>query len=214
MEKIIRVTGEGLASVRPDTIEVGLSLSSVNKKYTKSISEVDEMVTAVKSELKKVGVEDVKTTNFSVRQHYSYDGRKNVPDGFETQHLLKISFDYDTNKLGDVIEKITASLAEPRLTLSFTSKNTDKAKEEALKDAVAHAKRDATALAKAAGVKLGDILLVNHSFGEVHVNYPARAEVLGEAAVSYESASVGSFRELDVNDIQIRANVTMEFAIG
>ena len=37
MEKIIRVTGEGLVNVKPDTIEVGLLLEALNKNYGKSL---------------------------------------------------------------------------------------------------------------------------------------------------------------------------------
>ncbi len=218
MEKIIRVTGEGKAFVKPDTIEVGLQISGINKVYSKSLEEVDNKVISLKDEMKKIGIENVKTSSFSIRPRTKrvYERNNNYNDvfeGYETLHSLKISFDFDTAKLGEVVEKIADSIAQPRLSISFTAKNLDGVKEEALAFAVASAKNDAIALAKASGVELGDIVTINHSFGEVRVYRPREAELMADYACEGKMRAGSSLGGISVEDISVEANVTIEWQI-
>lgn len=221
MEKIIRVTGEGRGNVSPDTIEVRLGLTALDKSYSKSLEEVDKKVLKIKAEMKKLDIEDVKTENFSIhpqkrRVYGKANDYKDVFLGFETSHNLRICFDFDCKLLGDVVSSLADSLSEPRFNISFTSKKMEEAKSDALKSAVEKAKSDAEALAAAAGVKLGDILSINHSFGEVHFSYPRSAnyDFAEEACLGKSAASCSeSFRDMSVDDIKIQANVTIEWQI-
>lgn len=217
MEKIIRVTGEGEKGVKPDTIEVALNLNGLNKDYSKSLSLVDEKVIALKDALKSIGIKDVKTQNFSVRQKvkriYTRDNNyKDEFEGFETNHNLKVSFDYDTKKLGEVVNSISATIVEPRLNISFVAKNVEGVKVELLKDAVEKAKVDAQVLADAAGVKLGSIVTINHSFSEVRYDYPQNSEFMAKAC-RYGSSVGSSLDSIEVENIKLSANVTIEWEI-
>ncbi len=216
MDKIIRVTGEGKVSVPPDTIEVGLQLSELDKNYTKSLEKVDKKVNLLKKEMEKIDIKDVKTQNFSVRpkinRTYGNNIYKDKFEGYETYHSLKISFDYNTSKLGEVVNAISTSLSEPRLTISFTVKKLDGLKEKALKNAVENAKKDAEALALALGVELGEILSINHSFGEVRYSYPNSAEFMAKSCEA-ECCAGSSLSEISVDDIDFSANVTIEWKI-
>lgn len=219
MEKIIRVTGEGKVNVKPDTIEVGLLLEALDKKYEKSLKMVDDKVMVLRSEMKKLGIEDVKTQGFSIRPRtnriYKNNNKyENVFEGYETTHDIKISFPFDTQKLGDVVGAIAENILEPRLEINFTAKNVEQAKKNALKEGVQRAREDAEVLAESAGVKLSRILSINHSFGEVRISRPRMQEFMMKEEACYKSASVGSsLSEINVDDIKITANVTIEWEI-
>lgn len=219
MEKIIRVTGEGLVNVKPDTIEVGLLLEALNKNYGKSLKEVDDKVFVLREEMKKLGIEEVKTQSFSIRPrintyYKNNNKREEVFEGYATSHDIVIRFPFDTKKLGEVVGAISKNILEPRLSINFLAKDTEVAKKNALKDAVTKAKVDAEVLAEAAGVKLDEILSINHSFGEVRVSRPRKAEFMSKEATYCEEASIGSsLGGVNVVDIKITANVTIEWKI-
>lgn len=222
MEKIIRVTGRGEFSLAPDTIEVGLVMRALNKNYEKSLSEVNEKVEAVKQAVIKAGVEEknILTNNFSVyprtRSVKKLSGYEEEFAGFETTHNLIISFDYDTIMLGNIIDSLSNAIAEPRLSIGFKRKNTDGIKEQLLKDAVSNAKCDAESLAMAAGVKLGEVLCINHSFQEVYINSPRNYDMAMEELdfAHAKKASIGSsLSNINVGDIKYQATATIDYKI-
>ena len=221
MDKIIRVTGEGVVSVPPDTICVSLSIRELDSSYSKSLEAVDKKVTLLKESLAKVGVDEknVVTQDFRITQRVDrvyQELTKKYKDkflGYETSHLLEVRFDYDTNMLGDVVNAISKADIEPRLDISFeVKKGKDEINERALKMAVDNAEKDAKTLAVAAKVKLGDILSINHSFSEVRVSRPAPAMM---AKMSYEEAAIEStsLRGINVDDIKFNATVTIDWEI-
>ena len=223
MEKIIRVTGKGEISLAPDTIEVGLVVSATEKKYVKSLSEVNDKVHAIKEAVKKAGVEDkeILTNNFSVyprtKSVKKLSGYENELVGYETVHNLSISFAYDTDMLGKVIDALSETVADPRLTIGFKRKNIDGVKEQLLKEAIENAKADAEVLAMASGVKLDGVLCINHSFQEVFIHSPRNYDM---AMAEYDGicrskqASVGSsLSSINVGDVNFQATVTVDYKI-
>ncbi len=222
MDKIIRVTGEGVVSVPPDTICVSLSVRVLDSSYSKSLSEVDKKVTLLKESLKKVGVDEknIVTQDFRINQRVDrvyQELTKKYKDkflGYETSHLLEARFDYDTNMLGEVVAAISKADIEPRLNISFEVKKGREALEEkALRAAVENARKDAQVLADASQVKLGDILSINHSFSEVKISRPAPA-VMEKMAYEEASFNSASLREINVDDIKFDATVTIDWEIS
>ncbi len=221
MDKIIRVTGEGVVSVPPDTICVSLSIRELDPSYAKSLAAVDEKVMLLKKCLAKVGVDEknIVTQDFRISQRIDrvyQELTKKYKDkflGFETTHLLEVRFDYDTKMLGEVVNQISKADIEPRLNISFeVKKGEDEIKGKALKMAVEKAERDAKVLSEAARVKLGDILSINHSFSEVRVSRPAPAMM---EKMCYEEAAIGSasLGSINVDDIKFNATVTIDWEI-
>lgn len=221
MEKIIRVTGQGKVSVAPDTIEIGFRIIAVEKDYRLSLKKVNDKVEALKEAVTALGIDskNVLTQGFSVNQKTKSTKTlkgdyKDEVVGYETYHSIKVSFGYDTELLGKVIESISSTVAEPQISIGFTVKNQEGIKARCLDDAVKNAKEDAEALAKAAGVKLGELLSINHSFGEVRISRPARYEMCKTSAVYDEERSIGSsLSGMNVEDLNFGANVTAEWEI-
>lgn len=222
MEKIIRVTGEGKVAVAPDTIRVSLQVSALDKKYSTSLAEANKKVEKIKQAVLSVGIDEknIITSNFSVYPRTKSERKlsgnyEEVFLGYETQHNISVSFNYDTQLLGKVIDAISSSVAEPRLSIGFIVKNQEGIKEKLIESAVKNAKADAEVLASAAGVKLGDVLCINHSFSEVHIRPPRQFEMRAKACMDSvcENSVSSSLSSINVENIDFEATVTIDYEI-
>ncbi len=221
MDRIIRLTGLGTAMQAPDTITVSLSVTGENKEYQKAMEECDKLVVNLKAKLAKNGFKEdsIKTTDFRVntatKYVESFKTSKRVFDKYVITHSLEIKFDYDRKKLSKCIDTLSSALANPTLRINFSVEDTSTLKNQALKQAVADAKEKASLLAESAGVKLGQIVLIDHSFRQVNVYQPRQFSAEYDGAIMAKQASVaGSMESINVDDIKIEANVTMEWSIN
>ena len=216
--RILKITGEGKTSTSPDTIIISLTISGENKNYQKAMDYADKSVMDLKSRLVRAGFDEKKITSedFRVRTVNKYiknsGEEKRVFDKYVVSHDLQIKFEFNTQKLARVVDVIVESSAEPSLNINFTLENTEKLKEEALKDAVKDATNKAKLLSKSAGVSLGDVLSIDHSFSEVNVYAPRSFRMAYDGAEMISKASA-SMESLNVQDVTVDATVTITWEI-
>lgn len=177
MKKTITVKGTGKLSAAPDTIEVSIELSSLDRNYEKAMAKEAEALEKLTAAVCGCGfrAEDLKTSQFYVNTEY--DGR---PDkngvyrrffkGYSCRHSLKLKFALDTERLSNILTAISGCLAEPQLSISFLADNKDSLRDLLLESAAKDAKHKAGILAKASGVKLGDLISIDYNWGELN-NY-------------------------------------------
>lgn len=219
MERILRLTGLGMASQMPDTITISLSVKSEDKDYQKAMEECDKLVLDLKSSLAENGFkeENIKTTDFRVstatKYVESFKTGKYVFDRYVITHSLEIKFDFDRKKLAKCIDTLSATLANPTLAINFSVEDITALKNQALKQAVSDAKEKALLLADSAGVKLEQIMFIDHSFKQVNVYHPRQFSAQYDGAVMAKAARSESMESINVEDIKIEANVTMEWSI-
>ena len=72
MAKTITVKGVGKATVKPDQVEIRLTLFTKDKVYEKSMSIAAEQIDSLKTAFEKAGFGEgsLKTTNFDIRTVY------------------------------------------------------------------------------------------------------------------------------------------------
>ncbi len=176
MPKTITVKGIGRVLAKPDYVVITMDLASQKMEYNEAMAEEAEKINALTETLVIIGFEkeDLKTTNFNVRTAYRYEkdswgNSKSIFDGYVVSHDLKLSFDFDTDRLSKVLTAISICPAEPTLHIRFTIKDSTEVNEEMLRSATENAKRKAEILCDAAGVELGDLLDINYSWGELDV---------------------------------------------
>ncbi len=174
MPKTITVKGIGRVLAKPDYVVITMALESQRMGYNEAMAVEAEKINALTEALVIIGFEkdDLKTTNFNVQTdyHHEKDARgnsKSVFDGYVVSHDLKLSFDFDTNRLSKVLTAISNCPTEPTMHIRFTIKDTTAISEEMLRSATENAKRKAEILCDAAGVKLGDLIDINYSWGEI-----------------------------------------------
>lgn len=170
--RTIHVTGKGMIRLKPDTVQITMTLEGVERDYAETLRRSAADTERIRSALTEAGFprEDLKTRNFNVQteyEGYQEDGvyRQRLI-GYRFRHELMIEFPWDNDRLGTVLGAITDAALSPDLRIAYTVKDREAAKNALIGMAVADAKAKAEALTAAAGVKLADILQINYAIGE------------------------------------------------
>ena len=176
MSRTITVKGTGNVSLKPDTTIVTMTLKAKDKNYEKAMNDAAGIFDNLKSAVRDCGFDEkeLKTTSFNVYTEYDsvQDARgnyKSVFSGYCCVNTVKLSFDFDTKRLSKVLSAVASCIAEPDLNIQFTVKDKDAAADELLKSAAENARHKAEILTAASGVKLGQLVAVNYSWGEIDV---------------------------------------------
>jgi len=159
------VTGDGKASVTPDsaTVTAGVNAQGSDQKTVQD--KMNTAINAVTTAIKGLGVDsaDIQTTNYSINPQYDYSGGPQKQTGFQSSTNLTIKVK-DLSKVNQVIDAATAAGATNVNNLGFDSSDKTGAQNQARQMAIADAKKKAQAAADAAGFKLGS--LVNYQESE------------------------------------------------
>ncbi len=220
MERIIRVTGKGKISLKPDTVCLSMNLTDVQKSYEEALEQSARQSDAVKAGLVSLGFkrEDVRTTYFDVNTQYeNYDKHGNYVKklvGYRFEHKLKLEFGIDNELLGKVLYMLAHSNAAPEFNITYTVKDSERAKNELIAKAVEDSKAKAEVLAWAAGVALGSIVNIDYSWDELNFCVRPMRNVMAAKAFADKELRSGSFdMDIEPDDIRITDTVTVMWEI-
>ena len=114
---------------------------------------------------------DLKTTSFDIDTEYeSYEEKGNYRQrfiGYKYEHELKLEFESDNDRLGQIVYALAGSDLNPEFSISYTVKDKEAVKDDLLERSIADAKAKAAVLSNAAGVTLKDIVSIDYSWGEM-----------------------------------------------
>ena len=218
MSRTITVKGTGKVSVAPDLTVVTLTVRTADPDYAKAVDQESRMLDSLKEALAGAGMkeDDLKTVSFNVGTEYESIRDKNGNytqkfKGYSCIHGLKLEFDFNSERLADVLSEIAGCLAEPQLNVSFTVKDKNAVCEEVLRSAAVNARQKALLLADASGVKLGELLGVEYGIGEIPMRSPTVYEMTDNCALMAK----GCAARMTVNpeDISVTDTVTFVWAI-
>jgi uncharacterized protein YggE len=201
--RTIRVGGEGRASAAPDVAVVTVGVEAIGKDLTRTRADADARMRQVLATLKASGVDpkDVQTARYDVQLERPWkDGQPGPITGYRVSNLARVRV-RDLAKLGDVLDKVGAAGSNAVQGLTFEKEDSAPEKARALTDAVKEARSKAEALAKAAGVGLGDLQSVTES-----VQGPQPLAMRMELAR-------GKGTPVEAGEIEVRAVVELVFAI-
>lgn len=216
MNRTIRITGKGQLKVMPDTTRITISLEGTYPEYSDTLNRSAKETEILKDILSKRGFErtDLKTTYFNIdmvkesyREHGAY---KNKLVGYKFTHIMKLEFDSDNKRLGDILALLSHCPIKPELNLTYTVKDPEASKNQLLENAVNDAKRKAEVLAKAAGVQLGSIVNIDYSWGTINIESESR-DCMICASVCEEEADYSV--DIEPDDIDLSDTVTVVWEI-
>lgn len=218
--RTIRVTGKGQIKVKPDMTRITMTLTGLNKEYSETLRRSSEDTEALKDVLSGFGFErsDLKTLNFSVDTEYeSYRDKNNDYKqrfvGYRFNHILKVEFESDNDRLGKVLYALANCKVRPEFRISYTVKDPEASKNLLLGRAVTDAKEKATVLTQAGGVRLKEIQSIDYSWGEIDFEYrPMRGAVLAEKCMPC-SADESYDLDIEPDDIEVSDTVTVVWEI-
>ena len=157
----ITVNGAAKVSIVPDMTELNIHLSTVKMNMADATKAIGEQTQQFLKILKQLGFQesDVKTTNYSASKNRIYRENGPVDSGYVVSQSLTVKFAYNQATL----QKIAARFSETKDPVDFnlgfylSDALREKTEAELQTKAVADARKKATNLSVAAGVKTGAV---------------------------------------------------------
>ena len=158
----LRLWGDATVTVPPDRVEIDIAVTSRGNSAAGAASQNATASTNVLDELKKVVADassTLKTVAYSVRPEYRYprEGAKPQIAAYVATNVIRVVSPH-MDRAGAIVDAAITAGATRIQRLDFTLQNRETAYAEALRQAAAHARTEADALASALGVKVFRVL--------------------------------------------------------
>jgi uncharacterized protein YggE len=207
-EAAIVVSGEGNISVAPDYAQVRAGVVTRGKTAAEATDANARQMTAVIAALTSAGIarDDIQTAQFSVQPVYALPqpGSEQKLTGFSASNQLTIKV-HDIAKVGDVLDKAVAAGASDVGNITFLHSDLSKVRDQAREAAVADARRKAELYARAAGLKLGDVVWITEGSGSAP---PMQMRSLAAPAMAAASTPIMSGEDT------LHVQITVGFALA
>jgi hypothetical protein len=164
---VIQVTGEGRASAAPDVARVTAGVEVRDASLAKASAEANARMAKVLAAVEKGGVakKDVRTVRYDVAvQREAKKAEGVVTTGYVVSNRVLVTV-RDVARFGAVLDQLVAAGANAVDGVALEKEDPSAERARALEEAVADARAKAAVLAKAAGVSLGEVLLVTELAG-------------------------------------------------
>ena len=198
--RTISVSGQAEIQAEPDRALLTLGVEARKLKMEDARAEVTKTVDAVLKLARdmKIDPKYVRATRINIQPEYNWDDKARERNliGYYVSRQVEIEL-RDLEKLGQLLEKSfdlgVNQVGDPRL----DSSKRRELEREALAKAVADAKLNAEAVAKAAGARIGPPRTISASSGFMPPPMPMvkaqmmRTEAAADASQSYQSGQMG-----------------------
>jgi uncharacterized protein YggE len=205
-QRTINISGTGQVTIKPDIAYINIGVHTEDPSASNAVAQNNTNSQAVIDALKAAGVaaDDLQTTNFNISPN-----NVTSPDGKTTSTTYMVDNTVyvkvrDLTKLGAVLDAAVKAGANNVNSIQLDLVDKTKALSDARAAAVKAAKDEATQLASAAGVTLGDIQSITYNENTPGPIMYSRAAGLGAADASVP-VSAGT--------MDISVNVTMTYEI-
>ena len=184
MDRTITVRGTGKVSLRPDRVEITLTLTAEHKEYDAVMDDAARQLDSLRAALAAIGYDRdaLRTANFDVSTRYEYrhddkGGNTRVFLGYACTQTLRLVFPFDTARLGETLAAIASCTADPELNVRFTVADPSAVSDALLRSAAESARQKAEVLSAASGVRLGDLVKIWYSWGDRDFTSPTALAV-------------------------------------
>ena len=219
MDKIIKVTGRGNATVTPDLMCLNIRLESLHKEYDVTLQQSSKMTQSLREILEAAGFakEELKTTHFDIHavneNVQTEDGNwKQQLKGYQFEHSFKVEFLVDNARLGKILYALANSELCPILSIQYTVSDVESLKNKLLGQAVKDAKEKAKIIAEAAEVQLGSIAAIDYSWEEKDI-FTSPVEQM-ELARCMSRAEESYDLNLQADDIRLTDTITVTWKLS
>lgn len=203
MANTITATGNASMEIAPDTAYVNFNVLGRGDTAELAASASAEKVATVKRKLLGEGLtsEAIETINYFVNPMYEAKGRIN---GYQASHYMKVKIN-DIDKVGAVIDKLTASGADSINNVDFGISNQEVLQRRLLGKALEDAKLQASVVANAANRELGKLMAAKIN------NYGGYGRMYN--SVILKSAGDSRATVIETKGIKVNASVEASFEI-
>ena len=178
-ETKITVSGTGETQISADTAIVSLGINARDKDVLAAQQKANAIIASIREAMTSLGIPEdcVNTDYMNIYAIYDYQDDQEEVMAYNAGSTLAIKVT-SMDAVGEVIDSAFAAGANTLNGISFSASDTDAAKAESLKKAVADAKAKAEILAEASGLKINRIDLITEggtfSYDNTVSNFSAR----------------------------------------
>ena len=178
-ETKITVSGTGETQISADTAIVSLGINARDKDVLAAQQKANAIIASIREAMTSLGIPEdcVNTDYMNIYAIYDYQDDQEEVTAYNAGSTLAIKVT-SMDAVGEVIDSAFAAGANTLNGISFSASDTDAAKAESLKKAVADAKAKAEILAEASGLKINRIDLITEggtfSYDNTVSNFSAR----------------------------------------
>lgn len=216
--KTLKITGIGHSSMSPNQIELKFRLCTLDKNYEKANSLHSQKLETLISSLTTLNFkkEDIKTSSFNIQTKYksirTLSGEyKEEFEGYYINQNLVLVFDYNMDLLDKILNNISSSKTNPKLSINFTIKEKEEFENKLLENAYTDARKKAEILAKASNQVISSIVSIDYSFGSIHLYSDTMYDDENMNYKKTAKCSIGS--NITPLDIEKSENVTFIFEL-
>lgn len=161
-DKLVTVTGEATVSIAPDMAVIRIGVTTQGKTAREASEANGNQMTAVLAAIKDAGIatKDVQTSRLSLQPQYDPNKGTARLLGFQVTNQVTVKI-RDTDKLPAVLDRAISAGANEMSGIEFVVSEQSRLLDEARTEAVADARRKAELYAKAAGAKVGAVIVIS-----------------------------------------------------
>ncbi|GJM61898.1 hypothetical protein PEDI_24500 [Persicobacter diffluens] len=165
-ENTIMISGQGTYAASPDWVKVTVSVEGKNEAFNLAFDQLNQISQKLQQALKDQGIKNdqIFTSNYQIEKDFQYNPttRKNEDMGFLAKHQINVEIPLNNDQLKKIITTVSNTEGNARLTVSFSIKDLESARNKALVLAVQDAKAKALTICKAANLSLGEIKQIDY----------------------------------------------------
>ena len=213
MQRTISVSGEGIFKVEPDLARVRFGIITRDTDPEEARRRNAESARKAMNAVRNAGVDERKIKLESLRlqpaYEYNQETRRNEEVGFEATRSVVVEVN-DLEKLPQIVAEIVQQGANRLDGIAYDLSDRNAVRNEALQQAVLHAREKATLMTTTLGVTIGPVLTIV----EEGISIPQPVYRAGAQEVRALQANAGPEPEAYASgEIEVRANCTVVFEL-
>ena len=200
----ITTSGEATIKVKPDIAILSLGMTAGSNSAADAQGQVAQRVGKVLKAAKDLGIADadVKTYGYSLSPSYGPNSFPKIT-GYNASEQLSFTL-RDVNKVGKALDALAGDAGATNASIQFALDNRKPAEADARAQAIGEARAKAEAMAKAGGVRVGQLLSVTDQQGGYS----------GGPIYAAPSAASGRDTVIPVGDLDVVIRVQVQYAIA
>jgi uncharacterized protein YggE len=205
---VVVTTGEGVVKLAPDRLWVSIAAESRAKSPKEAQRANADAMKAVLDRLKTLGLPDdaIRTSGYDLQPEFDYANGKQSLRGYLARNSVEVRVD-DLTRAGDVLDAAVGSGATNVSGVRFDLKDRTAAEREALRNAVADARRRADSAAAGAGMRVDRVVRI-----EEHRAMPQEPRPMMMTRQSMVADAAGA-PPIVPGEIEVRVSVTLTSSI-
>lgn len=205
--KTVTVSGTGEVKADPDIAYLSFGVQTRADTADQAQAENASIFAAVQAVLRdtyKVPEKDIRTTGFSVQPEYSYAEREEPKIvGYTATHIVQVTY-RELDKIGALLDAVSKAGANRINNVRFDTDNAEKYELEAMKKAMANARKKAETLAAAENRSIKEVVHISESGVQLNPVYV-------EYGLTSRAAADSAGTSISQGEISITARVTVQY---